>query len=92
MTQQNSGSYISIANINEELNVSRIFRRLYKESVQFIRKHEESLNNIFSNGSMNQKIRMMDTYCRMGMHIEAIVEANNIENKTLKIEIDKLNK
>ena len=47
LTDYHSGNYLPSFEVQEELNVSRIFRRLFKETIQFVGKHQEKLNSIF---------------------------------------------
>lgn len=81
LLEQQSAAYISTQSPKEELNVSRIFRRVYRSVVGFLRKHDEKISKVFKLGSVNDKILLMDTYCRAGLHIEAIVKGNQLETE-----------
>ena len=77
LTDYHSGNYLPSFEVQEELNVSRIFRRLYKETIQFVGRHQDRLNSIFREADHNEMLQMMEAYCRVGLHVEAIVMGNN---------------
>lgn len=72
LTDYHSGNYLPSFEVQEELNVSRIFRRVFKETIQFVGKHQDRLNRIFKEANQDM-LRMMEAYCKMGLHVEAIV-------------------
>jgi hypothetical protein len=80
LTEQISPGYIPEYPLQEELNVSRIYRRVYSDLVTFVSRHQQKITTIFEQATSEDKIELMDAYCRLGMHVEAIVEGSQFEN------------
>jgi hypothetical protein len=83
LTEQVSGPNIPGYPLKEELNVARIFRRTYHETLGLFNKHLETLQKIFRFADPESRVALMEAYCRVGLHVQAIVEGTSLENSSL---------
>ena len=69
--------------LQEELNVSRIYRRVYKEVFQFIDSQQARLEAIFKGAVLPHKAALLDAYCRIGLSEHAIHHLAAVDKEQL---------
>lgn len=69
---QHKGKQLPTDAPKEELNVARIFRRVYKEVYQFIASQHNTLKDIFKGSLLVDRTELADAYCRIGLNEHAI--------------------
>lgn len=80
--KQQEGKQLQQA-LQEELNVSRIYRRVYKEVYQFIDSQHSRLEAIFKGAVLSHKAALLDAYCRIGLNEHAIHHLASIDKELL---------
>jgi len=55
-------------------------------------KHSETLQRIFRFADPESRVVLMEAYCRMGLHVQAIVEGSSLENNSLPFQVSDLRK
>lgn len=82
LVEQQQGKQLQPA-LQEELNVSRIYRRVYKEVFQFINSQQGRLESIFKGAILPHKAALLDAYCRIGLSEHAIHHIAAVDKEIL---------
>lgn len=69
--------------LKEELNVSRIYRRVFQEVHQFIDSQHGRLKAIFKGALLPHKAALLEAYCRIGLSEHAIHHITAVDTAAL---------
>jgi nicotinamidase-related amidase len=58
--------------LKEELNVARIFRRVYREVFEFVAARESRLRELFKGSVLADRLELVDALCRIGLNEQAV--------------------
>lgn len=78
LVPQQEGKVLSPEPLKEELNVARIFRRVYKEVYEFVAAREAKLRELFKNSILADRIELVDALCRIGLNEQAVSNLGKI--------------
>jgi hypothetical protein len=76
--------------LQEELNVSRIYRRVYQEILKFVTSNGKKLEGIFKDSNLSHRVEFIDAYCRIGLNENAIAQFSSLHANSLPSALSEL--
>ena len=71
LVPQQGGKHIG-SDLKEELNVARIYRRVYKDVFEFVREREGKIKELFKASLLGERVELADALCRIGLNEWAV--------------------